>query len=118
MAKEPKKITRKREKKQKPTGDLPGIEGPGVAPVRIPKIEALADDYFKEKEKRCQQTPKEIAAKNKLIEALHEHAEEIGRNPTDQSIRYQYGDMVVLLKPGKEALQVKEVRAFEGEDVH
>jgi hypothetical protein len=85
--------------------DLPGIEGPGVAKASIPEINSLVEAYIKERDKRCKMTPIEIAAKQKLIEALHRHEAEIGRNSEGQ-LRYAHNDLVVLLKPGKETLKV------------
>jgi hypothetical protein len=96
--------------------ELPLGDGPGVGAVSIPEIDELAEDYFKEKEKRYKLTPKEVAAKGKLVDALHKHEAKLGKNDKGE-IRYQFGDMVVVLKPGKEKLLVKEVDAFEEEDV-
>lgn len=101
-------------RKKKGTGDLPGIEGPGVAPVRIAKIDKLLDAYIVEKDKRCAMTPKEVAAKGKLVDAIHENAEKIGRD-SDGTIVYRSGDHVVVLKPGKELLSVKDAPALGDE---
>jgi len=87
-----------------------------VSRVSIPEVDKLAEDYIKERDKRCAMTPREIAAKTKLVEALHAHAGEIGKNG-DGEIRYMYDNVVVLLKPGKETLKVKEVEAFEEDNV-
>lgn len=51
--------------------ELPGVEGPGVSPVSIPAINRLAEDYIKERDKRVKMTPREVAAKQKLIDAIH-----------------------------------------------
>jgi hypothetical protein len=59
-------------------------------------------------------TPKEIAAKTKLIEALHRHEAEIGNGKG--GLRYVYGDVVISLQPGKEKLKVKEKTDDEEED--
>jgi hypothetical protein len=85
--------------------DLPGIEGAGVAPVRIPEIDQLAEKYVRERDKRCAMTPKEIAAKQALMDAIHTHADQIGRD-AGGVIRYHYDDSVVTLAPGKEKLKV------------
>lgn len=61
---------------------------------------------MKERDKRCSQTPKEIAAKTKLIDVLHLHADKIGKDAKGV-LRYQYDDLVVSLTPGKEKLKVK-----------
>jgi hypothetical protein len=103
-------------KSGKKQSDLPGIKGPGVSRVSIAEVDELAEKYIRERDKRCAMTPKEIAAKSELVDALHRHAKEIGKN-SDGEIRYMYDNVVVLLKPGKETLKVKEVEAFEEDDV-
>src|SRR5258705_9472646 len=95
--------------------DLPGVEGPGVAQVSIPDINKLCEAYVKERDKRTQQTPLEIAAKKKLIDAIHAHESEIGKDSNGEIV-YRYGDTVITLKPGKETLKVKEVSAGDEED--
>lgn len=95
-------------KKAKPkTPDLPAMEGPGVAQPRIAEIDALADAYIKERDKRMKLTPKEIAAKQNLIEALHAHREEIGVNDAGV-LQYRYDTIVITLMPGKEKLKVRD----------
>ncbi len=93
--------------------ELPGIEGPGVAPISIPRIDKLAAAYVRERDKRCEMTPKEIAAKQKLISALHDNVDKIGRDK-DGVLTYRFDDMVIVLKPGKESLKVKAIDT-EGE---
>lgn len=83
------------------------IDGPGVAPVTVPEIDKLADEYIRERDKRMKQTPREVAAKGKLIEALHKHGDQL-RNP-DGDIVYRMDDLLVTLTPGKEKLQVRDV---------
>lgn len=90
------------------------MEGPGVAPVRIKEVDELAEDYVKERDKRCRQTPKEVAAKTKLIEALHKHADAIGRD-TQGVLRYEFDDFVIELKPGKEKLKVSTANEYDEE---
>jgi hypothetical protein len=83
------------------------IVGPGVSPVSVPEIDKLADDYIRERDKRMKQTPREVAAKGRLIDALHAHADQL-RNP-DGDIVYRMDDLLVTLTPGKEKLQVRDV---------
>jgi hypothetical protein len=99
------------------TGDLPGVEGPGVAPKSIPEIEELADKYVVARDARMRATDKEVDAKTKLADSLHKHAEEIGKNEAGE-IKYVYrgGEKdrrVITLKPSDEKLNVKDVEAFE-----
>jgi len=88
--------------------DLPGIKGPGVAPKRIPEIDKKADQYIRERDKRCEMTPREIAAKGKLIDAIHKHKDEIGADKNGEIV-YRYDDVVITLKPGKELLKVRSL---------
>jgi len=83
------------------------IEGAGVAPVTVPEIDKLADVYIKERDKRMKQTPREVAAKGRLIDALHANADKL-RNP-DGDIVYRMDDLLITLTPGKEKLQVRDV---------
>ena len=83
------------------------IVGKGVAPVALPDVDRLADNYIKERDKRMKQTPREVAAKGKLIDALHAHAEQL-RNP-DGDIVYRMDDLLITLTAGKEKLQVRDV---------
>jgi hypothetical protein len=99
------------------TAELPGVEGPGVAPVHIPEIEKLADDYVAARDRRMGLLEKEVDAKTKLAAALHKHADKIGKD-ADGEIKYVYrgGEKdrrVITLKPSDEKLNVKDVEAFE-----
>lgn len=89
--------------------------GPGVARIKIPEIDSLARKYQKLKEKRCAITPSEVAAKTELLQAVHAHANEIGRDG-EGVIRYYAGDLVVEVTPGKDKLKVKSDSDDEGMD--
>lgn len=87
-----------------------------MSPVNIPTINKLAEDYVKERDKRMKLTPREVAAKTKLIDAIHKHKEKIGAQP-DGTVTYRYDDTVIVLKPGKEQLKVKSANeADDGEE--
>jgi len=90
------------------------IEGTGVSPVRIAEVDRLAEAYVKERDKRLKQTPKEVVAKGKLIDALHANADKI-RQP-DGSLVYRYDEMIVTLTAGKEQLKVKDIEKEEEDD--
>jgi hypothetical protein len=84
------------------------LTGKGVAPIRIKELDRLAEAYVTERDKRMELTPKEVAAKTKLIDALHDHADKI-RLP-DGSLVYSYDETIIRLTPGKEKLKVEAVR--------
>lgn len=86
--------------------DLPGVEGPGTGTVKIPELETAVDKYVRERDKRCEMTPKEKAAKLEVIELLIKHKDEIGVDNNGEIV-YRYGEEVVTLKPGKPDLKVK-----------
>jgi hypothetical protein len=83
------------------------IKGRGVEAVRIAQIDSLAEAYIKERDKRLKLTPREVAAKTKLVDALHKHSGDL-RQP-DGTLVYRYDEMVITLTPGKEKLRVKEL---------
>lgn len=87
------------------------VAGKGVSPVRIPVIDKLAEAYVTERDKRLKQTPKEVAAKTKLIDALHAHADQL-RTP-DGDLVYRYDERLITVTPGKEKLRVEEVSLGE-----
>lgn len=91
----------------KKTQELPGIEGEGVSAVHIPEVDQLAEAYVKERDKRLRVMPKEVAAKLKLIDAMHAHAKKLML--PDGSLTYRYDEMVITLEPGKEKLKVRDV---------
>jgi hypothetical protein len=93
--------------------DLPNVTGKGVAPVRITQLDKLAEAYTRERDKRLKQTPAEVAAKQKLIDALHAHADQL-RTP-DGDLIYRYDEMMITLSPGKEKLRV-EALSLEPEE--
>jgi hypothetical protein len=91
-----------------------GLTGPGVAPVRIKQLDKLAREYIVERDKRLVLTPREVAAKQRLIEAMHSHAKEL-RLP-DGTLVYHYDETLISLIPGKEKLKVEAVDLDEEED--
>ena len=96
-------------KKKPKQEELPAMEGPGVAPVKIPAIDKLAEKYKQARDRRLEESKPERDAKTKLIGAIHKHKAEIGADNNGEVI-YRYEDTVVILKPGKEELKVKELK--------
>lgn len=95
--------------KHKPSQtDLPGVEGPGVAPKKIPAIEKCASRYIGYKDERCGMLTKEISEKRKLIELILEHKDEIGVDSNGEVI-YRYDSHLISVKPGEEKLKIVEV---------
>lgn len=97
------------------TPDLPGVKGPGVAPIRIKAVDEKAEEYVKVRDRRMGLTKKEVQAKNELIDLLHKNAERIGAD-SEGIIRYEYDDVVVELSPGKEQLKVRTATNPAGEE--
>jgi hypothetical protein len=90
------------------------IVGKGVERVALPQLDRLAEDYCKERDKRLKLTPKEVAAKGKLIDAMHAHADQIRR--PDGTLVYRYDEKMITVTPGKEKLKVAEVGTDDEED--
>lgn len=91
------------------------MEGTGVAPVRIPKVDKLARVYVQARDTRIESLNAEVNAKSALVEALHFHSAEL--TLPDGRLVYHYDDNVITLEPGKEKLSVKASHvADEGED--
>jgi hypothetical protein len=87
--------------------ELP-LKGKGVEPVRIAELDRLAEDYVKQRDRRLTMTPKEVAAKHNLIEAMHQHTDQIGKQP-DGSLVYRFDETLIRLSPGKEKLKVEDI---------
>lgn len=102
-------------KKKKPatTEELPGVEGPGVAPISIPEIDKAVTKYERKKEVRCSASPDEIAAKKELTALLHQHREKLPKNG-DGLPFYRYDEKDYFLE---EKLKCRKVGGEEdGED--
>jgi len=93
-------------------GDLPGITGPGVAPISIPEVDDCVDEYVGKRDKRMEQTRKEVEAKTRLINCLRANADKIGVD-AEGSIIYRHENLIVTLRHGKDDLKV---RTDGGED--
>lgn len=86
-------------KKQKRTGtdELPHIEGKGVGPLAsIPAIDKAADRYEKAKNKRCEASPGEIAAKGELRDLLIQHRPDLPVNSDGKPFYRRDGTDYVL----------------------
>jgi hypothetical protein len=83
------------------------MEGEGFETVTIPEIDKAADKYIKIKDARCKISPKEIAAKGELIDAIHAHQAQLPKDGEGSTV-YRYDDLVIKLIPGKEKLEIKE----------
>jgi hypothetical protein len=94
--------------------DLPGMTGPGVAPVSIAEVDKLVDKYVVARDARLTQLKLEVEAKEKLIASLHAHADEIGKD-SDGTIVYRHAELIATLSPGKEDLKVKTIKGEENE---
>lgn len=92
--------------------DLPGVEGPGVAPLKINEIEKAISKYQRKKEARCAASPDEIAAKNEVRALLHQHRTELPVNG-DGIPFYRTEDRDYLLE---EKLTIRKLEAEEDDE--
>lgn len=82
--------------KKEKTPDIPGIEGKGVSPITIPEIDKAISTYERKKEKRCEISPGEVAAKRDLKELLVKHREELPVNEDGHRFyRYEGVDYII-----------------------
>jgi hypothetical protein len=92
------------------TQDLPGIEGKGVARIKIPEVEKCIAKYELKKNARCAVSPDELAAKKELAAALHAHADELPVNAEGQRF-YRFEDVDYILEE-----KLKRRAADDGSD--
>lgn len=97
------------------SGELGYADAPGVSIPKIPTLDKAALEYVKERDKRMLQSPKEKAAKVKLLEAIHEHQAKLGRTPEGKII-YRFDELVVEVTPGKENVRVRPADTEEEAD--
>lgn len=94
------------------TQELPGMKGKGVEVLKIASIDKAADLYESEKDKRCKMTPKEVAAKSALQDALHKNREKLPQDDEgNRYYRYEGRDYVL-----EEKLKVKKIAGAADED--
>jgi hypothetical protein len=93
-------------KEQTKIVDLPGMTGPGVAPVKLASVDKLISRYINARDERMELTKKEVEAKTKLIDELRANKAKIGEQP-DGTIVYKHDDLVCTLKHGKDDLKVR-----------
>lgn len=79
---------------------------PGVAPDRIPELDAAGAAYDAVKKERMELTKREVEAKKKVIDLVHKHEKALGRDPKG-AIHYKTDEMSVDLTPSDEKLKVK-----------
>lgn len=90
-----------------------GMTGPGVEAVRIKAIDKAIAEYVPIRDERIALSVQEKAAKKKLIDLVHAHSKEIGRDDKGV-ITYQTNeDIVLTLTPTEEKLKVKSPKGEE-----
>ncbi len=101
-------------KKAKTTPDLPGVEGPGISPIKIPSIARLANAYVAVRDERMELLQEEVKRKRALAAEMHKH-EEVLKDP-DGVLRYDHDGVIVMISPGDEKLTVKSPRSVNAEE--
>lgn len=82
------------------------MKGEGVELPSYPDIDKAADKYVEERDARMEMTPKEIKAKEKLLELMQKHNLEV----------YRFGDQEIKRTKGKENVKVKKIKPDEPQD--
>lgn len=104
--------TKSANRKKQP--ELPHVVGTGVSPVVIEELEALAEAYVKERDKRLKMTPKEVAAKTALNEGMRRHEDKL-RQP-DGTLVYRYDESEIIVEPGPDKVKVRAFKIDEPEE--
>ena len=97
-SREPEELT-----KRPVQAEIPGTERP-----KIREIDEAAEAYVSVRDTRMSLTEKGVAAKKQLVNLMHAHADDIGRD-AEGGLSYRYSDMLVTLRPKEEVLKVKHV---------
>jgi hypothetical protein len=96
--------------------ELPGITGPGVAPVAIAEVNDLVDQYVTRRNRRMELTALEVESKRALIALLRANTDKLVADPSG-TIVYRHNDLIVTLRTGKDELKVRtEGTEQENED--
>lgn len=107
-------MTKKKSPKRAKTEELSLGNDPGVVGIRIEAIDSAASTYEKQKDRRCAESPKELAAKASLRELMHKHREELSRNEDgDPFYRYEGADYTLTEKLKRSKADDGEVRSEE-----
>lgn len=86
--------------RQSETQDLPAMEGPGVAPVRIKELDRLGDKMTEMLEDRAAISEKVSDTEKKMAEIMAERG----------ITKYKWSDKEMLIKIGATHVKVKTVR--------
>lgn len=89
--------------------DLPGMNGPGVAPPRYKELDRLADKFIDVRDAKAELATQLGKIETQIAEAMQEHGIK----------RYQFSDQEIVIKEGKVHVKVKTVKvegARKGED--
>lgn len=82
------------------TEDLPGVEGPGVSPVKDKKLNALADEFTEKRDEKANLAEEMTGIETKILDRM----DEIGVRV------FKYADRVVTIKDGKRHVKIKQVK--------
>jgi rare lipoprotein A (peptidoglycan hydrolase) len=82
-----------------------GLTGKGVAPVRIEEIDKLVEKYIRRKEISAKADAAESEAKAELVDAMHEHADQLEQ--PDGDLIYRFNQTIVSLIAGAEKLKIE-----------
>lgn len=82
--------------KKSKTPDLPGIQGEGVELLVIADVAKAVNIYERKKEKRCEASPGEIAAKRDLKEQLAKYRDKLPKN-SDGQLFYRHEGVDYIL---------------------
>lgn len=84
--------------------DLPGIEGPGVSVPKYKDLDRLGDEFIEVRDEKAKLAEKLGKIEDKIIDAMIDHG----------LTRYKFADQEAILKPGKQHIKIKTIKAEVG----
>lgn len=80
--------------------DLPGVEGPGVAPVKYKDLEKPGDEFVELRDDKAELATKMTGVQTKIIDKMIEKG----------ITKYRFSDQEIELIDGKRKVKVKTVK--------
>lgn len=87
----------------------------GLDHKKIPALTRAVKEYHTHKTARVDALVKEKAAKAKVLELMHQHADDLNKGPEGE-LYYRTGDLVSKLIPGKDKLKVQDADESDAEE--
>lgn len=81
--------------------DLPAMTGPGVEQPKFKDLDRLGDKFIEIRDEKAALATKLGEVEKKIADCMAEHS----------LLKYQFSDQEIVLKPGKNHIKIKTVKA-------